>query len=168
MPLSKKAKIERRGAEAKDRTQARQAVCFYIADVKYGIDVVSVEEIIRVREIRTRSDQPSSVRGVTVWREQDIPVIDLRSVLGYEEIEDGPDTRLIVIDFKDRKAAMTVDSIIEILRLEPSGLTEISNDEADLDNQYLRGNYIEDENQLRLLDIGRLLSDMGLAVVRPD
>jgi purine-binding chemotaxis protein CheW len=168
MQLSKKAKIDRGGVGAETLPQLRQAVCFYLNGVEYGIDVNGVEEIIRMREIRTGGDWPSSVRGTIGWREQEIPVIDMRLKMGYEAADDEAEMRLVVINYKGRTAAVMVDSITEVLRIESSGVTEVPDDEIRSVGEYLQGIYIEDENQLRLLDVPRLLGDIRFAAVRQD
>jgi purine-binding chemotaxis protein CheW len=71
-----------------------QLVSFNVADEEYAFNIASVREILRVPEITEVPNVPAYIKGVITVREQLIPIIDLRSLLGIEELVAGHITEL--------------------------------------------------------------------------
>ncbi|MFW8601001.1 chemotaxis protein CheW [Desulfobacterota bacterium M19] len=66
-----------------------QLVSFHIADEEYAFNIDSVREILRVSEITEVPNVPAYIKGVITVREQLIPIIDLRLLLGIDELIAG-------------------------------------------------------------------------------
>lgn len=92
----------------------KQVVVFDLAGVRYGIDILQVQEIMRVVDITTVAEADMAVEGIINLRGQVIPVINLSRRLGLPEKEKDLETRIIVVDSKDKKVGLIVDRVLEV------------------------------------------------------
>lgn len=53
--------------------------------VSFGITLAQVAEVVPLSSLEPRPDTPSWFRGVTHWRDEEVPVIDLAHRLGLAE-----------------------------------------------------------------------------------
>lgn len=158
MPSTDKIKTTG-AAPATDSTKAVfQAVCFSLEGNIYAIDVTVVEEIIRLGEIRSADGLPPFAKGVIMWREQSIPLWDLKVRLGYAAAESDDESRVVVVNHKGRVFGMLVDSVTEVLRLDGAQIENPSEANAASGEVMWRRIYQEDNKQVRLLDHAHLLN----------
>ena len=68
--------------EKKQDTDLMQLVTFSLDQEEFGVDILKVQEIIRMMEITKVPKSPEFVEGVINLRGKVIPVIDLRSRFG--------------------------------------------------------------------------------------
>lgn len=100
-----------------------QLVSFKISNEEFGIDILSVQEINRMLQITKVPNTPAFIEGVINLRGRIIPVIDLRVKLGMEKKEYSKDTRIVVVEIKNRIVGFIVDEVNEVLRI-PESITE--------------------------------------------
>jgi len=135
-----------------------QLVTFSIGEEEFGVEILKVQEIIRMLEITRVPKAPDFVEGVINLRGKVIPVIDLRLRFGLQAKGHDKKTRIIVIEINHMIVGFVVDSVSEVLRI-PSGTIEppppvISG----LDSEYISGVGKLDDRLLIMLDLNRLLS----------
>ncbi len=95
----------------------QQLVVFELANEHYGVDISSVESIIKMQEITRIPHSPSFVEGITNLRGLVLPVIDLRKRFGLEAQEASRDSRIMVVALGAVKVGMIVDAVSEVLRV---------------------------------------------------
>jgi purine-binding chemotaxis protein CheW len=95
----------------------QQLVVFELANEHYGVDISSVESIIKMQEITRIPHSPSFVEGITNLRGLVLPVIDLRKRFGLEAQEASRDSRIMVVAMGNVKVGMIVDAVSEVLRV---------------------------------------------------
>jgi purine-binding chemotaxis protein CheW len=100
-----------------------QLVSFNIANEEFGIDILKVEEIIRIISITQIPNTPDFIEGVVNLRGRVIPVINLRTRLGFDKKEFDNQTRVIVVEVNGMTLGFIVDSVKEVLRI-PKSITE--------------------------------------------
>ncbi|HBV99210.1 MAG: chemotaxis protein CheW [Peptococcaceae bacterium BICA1-7] len=91
-----------------------QAVVFELSGVRYGIDVIRVQEIIRMVDITPVSEADANVEGIINLRGQVLPVINLSRRLGLTEKEWDRESRIIVVESGDKKIGYIVDRVFEV------------------------------------------------------
>ena len=138
--------------------QLLQLVTFSIGEEEFGVEILKVQEIIRMLEITRVPKAPDFVEGVINLRGKVIPVIDLRLRFGLQAKGHDKKTRIIVIEINQMIVGFVVDSVSEVLRI-PAGTSEppppvISG----LDSEYISGVGKLDDRLLIMLDLNRLLS----------
>lgn len=100
-----------------------QLVSFNIDNEEFGIDILKVEEIIRVISITKIPNAPDFIEGVINLRGKVIPIIDLRTRLNRIRKEHDNNTRVIVVEVSGITVGFIVDSVKEVLRI-PKNITE--------------------------------------------
>jgi purine-binding chemotaxis protein CheW len=100
-----------------------QLVSFTVGSEEFGVNILKVQEIIRMIEITQMPNSPDFIDGVINLRGRVIPVINLRKKLGRERIEHDRNTRIIVVDLNGQTIGFIVDGVSEVLRI-PGNITE--------------------------------------------
>lgn len=103
--------------ESKEIEDEAQLVCFKIANEEYGIDIMRVQEIIRIEEISAVPKAPQFVEGIVNLRGNVLPVIDMRTRFGLQRGERGEQHRIVVVSIGGTTTGIIVDSVSEVLRL---------------------------------------------------
>jgi len=106
-----------------DSEDLLQLVSFNIDNEEFGIDILKVEEIIRVISITKIPNAPDFIEGVINLRGKVIPVIDLRTRLNKIRKAHDNNTRVIVVEVSGKTVGFLVDSVKEVLRI-PKNITE--------------------------------------------
>ena len=92
-----------------------QLVVFDLADEHYGVNIATVESIIKLQSITAMPHAPSFVRGVTNLRGVVLPVIDLRKRFNLPAKDGTKDSRIVVVEINGAQVGMVVDAVTEVL-----------------------------------------------------
>jgi purine-binding chemotaxis protein CheW len=134
-----------------------QLVSFHLGEEEFGVDILRVQEINRMREITRVPDSPDYVQGVINLRGQVVPVVDLRKRFGLPHKENDKDTRIIVVEIFGKIIGFIVDSVNEVLRI-PANITESPPSlVAGSDKNYITGVGKLNDRLLILLDLEKIL-----------
>lgn len=112
-----KAGAEGTRSAADAEQDERQLVTFKVADEEFAVDIMQVQEIIRLEKVTKVPHAPGFVEGVVNLRGSVLPVIDLRKRvhIGTKVYSDA--TRVVVVDLKGVKTGIIVDSVSEVMRV---------------------------------------------------
>ena len=145
--------------DSASRTELTQLVTFHIANEEYGVDVISVREIIRMTSITHMPNTQHDVEGIINLRGKVIPIINLRRKFGMMETESNSQTRIIVMDISDELIGFVVDSVSEVIRISASEIqpppTAVSGGN---DQEYITGVINREERLLVLLNLDKMFS----------
>ncbi|MFN9442310.1 MAG: chemotaxis protein CheW, partial [Planctomycetota bacterium] len=94
-----------------------QVVSFRLADEEYGVDIMTVQEIILYGCITQVPEVPEHVLGVINLRGNVIPILNLRRRFGMPDQPANDATRIVVMDLQGRTVGVVVDGVSEVLRL---------------------------------------------------
>jgi purine-binding chemotaxis protein CheW len=94
-----------------------QLVSFQLGHEIFAIDILGVQEIIRLAEITHVPNAPHYVEGVVNLRGKVIPIINLRARFGLSATEPTKETRIVVVEVAHVILGFIVDSVEEVLRL---------------------------------------------------
>lgn len=134
-----------------------QLVSFNIGDEEFGVDILKVQEIIRLVEITRVPNAPSFVEGVINLRGKVIPVIDLRKRLGMPSITASSESRIVVVELESRIIGFLVDCVNEVLRISSSITEPPPAIIAGIDADYITAIGKLEDRILILLDLERIL-----------
>jgi purine-binding chemotaxis protein CheW len=84
----------------------------------YGIDVLQIREIVWPQEVTPLPRAPELIAGVIDLRGVVIPVIDLGHALCGERGEEGPETRIAVLDVEGMVLGLRVDAAVDVISVE--------------------------------------------------
>jgi len=94
-----------------------QLVTFCIENEEYGMDILHVQEIIRMIEITKMPNVPDFMDGVINLRGKVIAVVNLRKRFGLAPKDRDNLTRVIVVNLKGMVMGFVVDAVSEVLRI---------------------------------------------------
>ncbi len=149
---------------------AGKYMTFQLAHEVYGLEILTVREIIGLMEITRVPRTPDFIHGVINLRGRVIPVIDLRLKFGMEATAATEQTVVIVVQCRVGGRSLTmgvlVDLVLEVLSIE-AGQIEPPPDlgAASIDGQFIRGVGKAGERVVFLLDIARVLSGADAAAL---
>ncbi len=103
-----------------------QLVSFMIDDVEYGIDILSVHEILRIPSLTRLPNTPEFIKGVINLRGNVIPVVDARIRFGFPVAAETDLTRIIVIQTGEKKIGLMVDNVHQVVRIPERNVDEPS------------------------------------------
>ena len=135
-----------------------QLVSFKVGNEEFGLDILKVQEIIRLRELTRVPNMPDFVDGVINLRGKVIPVIGLRRRMGIPAGEDDKRTRIVVAEVNGKVLGFVVDEVSEVLRI-PEANFEPPPKLGQVEREYVQGIGKIDERLLILIDLSPLLSD---------
>lgn len=135
-----------------------QMISFNIGEDDYGVNIQTVKEVIRKREITRLPKAPAFVKGVINLRGVVIPIIDLRDRFGMEQRESTDMTRVIVAEVDGRPIGMVVDSVSHVIRIAQDQIEPPPEMDGGISEEYLKGVGKVGEQLIVLLNIDKILS----------
>jgi len=135
-----------------------QLVSFRIGEEEFGLDILRVQEIIRIQALTRVPNSPAFVDGGINLRGKVIPVIALRKRFGLEELTHGKQTRIVVTEVKGTILGFIVDSVSEVLRI-PADTVEPPPRLGKVEREYVSGVGKLQDRLLILLDVDRLMGN---------
>lgn len=133
-----------------------QVVSFRLGGEEYGLEILRVQEIIRMVGLTRVPNSRKFVEGVINLRGKVIPIVGLRKRFGLEPRESDRGTRIIVVEVVGEVIGFEVDSVSEVLRI-PVETIEPPPRLSRHNNEYVSGVGKLQDRLLLLLDIDRVL-----------
>jgi len=94
-----------------------QLVSFMLDDVEYGVDILSVHEILRYPEMTRLPNTPKFIKGVINLRGNVLPVVDVRLRFGFPQCGITDLTRIIVVETGGKQVGLLVDNVYQVVRI---------------------------------------------------
>jgi len=134
-------------------------VTFRLENEKYGIDVMQVQEVLRVSEIAPVPGAPDYVLGIINLRGNVVTVIDTRKRFGLMPKEMDDSTRIVIIESDGQVVGILVDSVAEVVDLRASEMEAAPNVGTEESAKFIQGVASHDDELLILVDLNKLLTD---------
>lgn len=141
-----------------------QLVSFFLDGEEFALEILKVQEIIRMVDLTRVPNAPEFVEGVINLRGKVIPVIGLRKRFGMPPKEHDKQTRIVVLETRGTVLGFVVDSVSEVLRIS-SDTVEPPPHLTKSDREYVTGVGKLANRLLLLLDVERLVSDAESAAL---
>jgi len=138
-----------------------QLVGFKLGDEEYAIDVLKIQEIIRLVEITSVPRTDSFVLGVMNLRGKVIPVIDLRVRFNLDRTDFNKLTRIIVVKFDSEHVGFVVDEVTEVIRINKNSVEPTPPLVGSIGQEYILGICKHNERLIILLDIDWVIYEEG-------
>lgn len=94
-----------------------QLVSFMLDEVEYGVDILSVHEILRYPEMTRLPNTPKFIKGVINLRGNVLPVVDVRLRFGFPKGSITDLTRIIVVETGGKQVGLLVDNVYQVVRI---------------------------------------------------
>ncbi len=136
-----------------------QFVTFRLKDETYGINVMQVQEVLRVTEIAPVPGAPGFVLGIINLRGNVVTVIDTRTRFGLPTTEVDDSSRIVIIESEEQVVGILVDSVAEVVELRQSEIDSAPNIGNEESSRYIQGVASRDEDLLIVVDLNKLLTE---------
>ncbi|MGE0859272.1 MAG: chemotaxis protein CheW [Gammaproteobacteria bacterium] len=141
-------------------------VTFRLADETYGINVMQVQEVLRMTDVAPVPGSPHYVMGIINLRGNVVTVLDTRKLLDLSAGDITESSRIMIIESGKVTVGLLVDSVAEVVNIASSDIDpppSVGNDEG---SRYIQGIYSSEQQILILIDLNKLIADdhrdMGL------
>jgi purine-binding chemotaxis protein CheW len=101
---------------------SKTLVGFRVGDVRYAVAIADVREICNPLTLVSLPHAPSAVQGVTDYRGEVIPVIDLRTRFGLPKAEASRRIKWVVVQVDGHSLALVVDHMLGVFGSATAGL----------------------------------------------
>jgi purine-binding chemotaxis protein CheW len=140
-----------------------QWVTFKLDSEIYGINVMQVQEVLRLPEIAPVPGAPIYVMGIINLRGNVVTVIDTRNRFGLAQKEPDDATRIIITEDDKQVIGMLVDAVAEVVNLKGSEIETTPNlGEDNESSKYIQGVHSRGDEILILIDVDKMLSESEL------
>ncbi|KAB3529024.1 chemotaxis protein CheW [Alkaliphilus serpentinus] len=137
----------------------RQYVIFKLDKEEYGVDIMHVKEISEFKESVKIPNAPNFVDGIINYRGVITPIINLRRKFHLEIKEITSNTRIIIINLKEKQVGFLVDDASQVLTIENKDVDPAPDLITDIDQKFISGIAKVVERMVILLDLEKVLSD---------
>ena len=149
-------------AELDTMAKAGKYLTFKLGAEDFGLEILKVQEIIKMMSITKVPRTPGFVRGVINLRGKVIPVVDLRSKFDMEGKETTEKTCVIVVQVAKGDGRVTmgiiVDEVSEVLDIVAGEIEPAPSFGSSLDTRFILGMAKARGSVKILLDIDKVLS----------
>jgi purine-binding chemotaxis protein CheW len=136
-----------------------QFVTFIAGNEVFAVDMAPVQEIIRVPEVVRVPLAPHTLEGLANLRGKVLPIISLRRIFGFDDIEYNDATRAIVIDI-GQPLGFVVDRVASVVGVEPGQIEGVASIRSTVNTELLSG-LIKDVGghaMIMVLDFAKLIA----------
>jgi purine-binding chemotaxis protein CheW len=114
----------------------QQFVTFMAGDEVFAADMSPVKEIIRVPEVVRVPLAPSALEGLANLRGKVLPIISLRRLFGFPELEHDDSTRALVVDV-GQPVGFVVDRVSSVVGVEASHIEDVGSIKTTVNTEVL-------------------------------
>ncbi len=140
-----------------------QWVTYQLDGEIYGIDVMRVQEVLKVTEIAPVPGAEDYILGIINLRGNVVTVIDTRKRFGLPSKDPDGMTRIIVVEVEGNVIGMLVDSVAEVVYLYQSDIEPTPTVNSDDNSYYIQGVSSRDGTLIILVDINRFITKESVA-----
>ena len=157
---------EKQSVSVRDVTvEENKFLTFSLGNEDYGIEILTVREIVGLLPVTPVPQAPFSVRGVVNLRGQVIPVVDLRLRFGMDAAEDTEQTCIIVVQFHGMQLGLVVDRVSEVLDIATDDIVAPDTLGSEINTEALLGIGKTGGQVTLLLDIAKIFGTDEMAEV---
>ncbi|MGG7606879.1 chemotaxis protein CheW [Massilia sp. BKSP1R2A-1] len=151
--------------DAAKTTEENEVLSFRLGKEEYAISILKVQEIRGYEEPTLLPSAPACIKGIQNLRGSIVPIVDMRILFKLGEPTYDQFTVVIVLNIKNHVIGMVVDSVSDVVTLEPEQVRPAPEMGSTSDGDYITGLGTIDERMLILLDIDRLMSSEQLGLI---
>ena len=160
--LKSRAKALAQEPKGKDHTTEHIDVLeFLVANEKYGIDLVHINEVFPLKQFTPLPCVPQFILGIINVRGQIYSVIDMKKFFGLPEKGFTDLNKAIIVRTDDMALGILADSIIGVRSIPVDSIQESLPTLTGIRKDYLKG--LTTDN-LAILDVAKILGDKNIVV----
>ena len=135
-----------------------QIVCFKIGKEEYGLDILKVQEILKLPKVTRLPKSAEYIMGVIDLRGKVIPIIDLAKRFRIDEGRESLVRRAIVVDIRNKKVGLGIDSVSHVIKVDQKDIEPPPPIVKGISGRYITGIAKLQEGFVIVLDIEQIFS----------
>jgi purine-binding chemotaxis protein CheW len=139
---------------------------FFLGSEEYAIEILKVQEIIGLMSITPVPKMPEYIRGVLNLRGKIVPVMNLRTRFGLQEVEDTEETCIIVIQHEEYLMGVLVDKVSEVVDIETESIENVPSIGGAEQSEYLAGIGKVHDSVKMIIEVHKVLFDVPQQVLQ--
>ena len=141
-------------------TEITKVLTFYIGEQVYGIEIPNVIEIIEVPPITAVPGVPSYIKDIINVRSQIVPVVNIRSRFGKEEIPFNDRTCIIIVSTGDDvSVGLIVDSVADVIPVTEQHISKTPELTGVNSNKFIKSILEMNDGIKLVLDVSKLIDE---------
>jgi purine-binding chemotaxis protein CheW len=137
-----------------------ELLAFWVGEEEYGVDIVEIQEIIKVPAITVVPRAPACVLGIISLRGTVVPIADLRVLLGMERGGITRSSRILVLRGDGDPVGLLVDRVSSVVRFDREAIQPVPRTMQREASDLLQGVGRDGERMLIVLDLPAVISAM--------
>ena len=138
--------------------EVKQLISFTVGAEEYGLELLQVKEVIRMRPITWLPKAPLCVKGIINLRGDIIPIVDLRERFGLQHQRQTAKTRVIVVEVEGQPVGMVVDSASQVVRVPTDQFNPPPTAMGEGSRDFITAVGKTDDRLIIMIDVERILS----------
>lgn len=152
-------------AQVHHKTKAPKFLTFQLGSESYGMEILKVREIVGVIAITPVPRTPDYVLGVVNLRGKVIPVVNIRSKFGMEDVEYTEETCIIIVALEEIEMGIVVDNVSEVLSISDEQMEEAPTFGTEVETEFILGMGKLKDKVILVLDIGKVLTESDSSIL---
>jgi len=145
-------------------SDSKQFCTFFLNNLFFGVEVLSVQEVIRYQQMTRVPMAPTTIEGLINLRGRIVTAIDLRRRLRFPEREGDTEPTNVVVHGDDGTAvSLLVDEIGDVLDVDESTFERPPENLAPAARDLINGVYKLKDKLLLHLDLAKTIAVHGAA-----
>ena len=135
-----------------------QVITFSVGDQFYGVNVLVLDEIIPLLQIKPIPKGPDFLEGVINLRGEIIPVVDFVKICGYEREKLTLENRIVVCNLSSHKVGFIIDGVKSVEEFSPETIQKsvVNSESATFIESIAK---LDDGRMVQLVDMNRTLDE---------
>lgn len=146
------------GVEPLRQVGSGEFLTFTLGEEEYGVDILKVQEIRGYENVTKIANTPEHIKGVINLRGVIVPIIDLRIKFSLSKIEYDQFTVVIILSIGRRVVGVVVDSVSDVIQLNPDQVKPAPQLGGVTDTGYILGLGSTEGRMIILADVEKLLA----------
>ena len=157
--------------QGKGQDEQHQVLTFHIANEMYGINILSIREIIDYADLTAVPLMPDFIEGVINLRGNVVPIINLALRFGKEDVEQTKRTSVVILDVYDEEKGehldlgVKVDLVNEVIDIKAEDMSAAPTFGSNIRADFIKNIAKIDGKFLIILDVANVLSMEELSIV---
>jgi purine-binding chemotaxis protein CheW len=146
-------------------TSSLQIVCFKIGNEEYGIDILQVQEILKLPKVTKLPKSRPYIMGVIDLRSKVLPIVDLSKRFGIDSNRLTENSRAIVVNIAGKRVGLGIDSVSHVFKINSNDIEPPPPVVRGISGKYIVGIAKMEDGFVVILDINQMFTTEELSTV---
>ncbi len=148
--------------------RAGKYLTFELDNTEFGIEILSVVEILKMMQITSVPMWPDFAQGTINLRGRVIPVVDLRQKFKLSPTEETERTCTIVVELTGDQIGVVVEGVNEVREITENNISDPPNIGGSVDSDFILGMGKAGDNTIILLNLEKILVGGEMELLRSE